>query len=149
MFGKRRAPLDVPQSVVSSQALQLPPPPAPTALTAGWRGMPGTQNPSQQIGVYDGQMLTQYPANLPGPQLLNGRVGNNPGWNFPLLAPAPLGNNQLTTQGTADPGSQRYGSMYGGPIGPISARKYAARVTAAQVRQSGLQAMQWARGLSQ
>lgn len=110
--------------------------------------MPGQQHASQQIGMFDGTLLNQYPVNLPGVQLLSGREGNNPRWYYPTLAPTPLGNNQQTTQGTAFAGAQRFGSMFGGPIGPITARLFAARVSAAQVRQSGLQAMTWARGLN-
>lgn len=148
LFRRRNpAPAPLPGAVLSAQALQHPQ--LQPGLTAGWAPMPGHQNPSQQIGLYDGRMLTQYPANLPGLQLLNGRIGNNPHWYTPQVQPTALAGVQQTTRGTGFAGAQRYGSIFGGPIGPTNVRQMQARLTAAQVRQSGLAMMQWARGLNE
>lgn len=118
--------------------------------TTGWRPMPGMQNPSSQIGAFDGTLLNQYPAYIPGVQLFNGRMGNNPLWYTPTAFALPQGstNLQTTTRPNNIVGSQRYGSQFSGPIGPLSARKNQANVVAAQVRQSGLSAVKWAEGLS-
>lgn len=119
--------------------------------TAGWRPMPGSQNPSQQIGAFDGSLLNQYPAYIPGVQLHSGREWGNPNWYTPTALALPPGstNLQTTTSPNNIMGGQRYGSQFSGPIGPLSARKNQANVVAAQVRQSGLSALQWAQGLSQ
>lgn len=117
---------------------------------AGWRPMPGSQNPSQQIGAFNGSLLNQFPARIDGVQLHSVREFGNPYWYTPTRFPLPVGstNLQTTTRPNNLPGAQRYGSQFSGPIGPISARKNQANVVAAQVRQSGLNALRWAEGLS-
>jgi hypothetical protein len=140
MFGNRRARL-------TGQHPAAPPSDHRPTVT-GWAPLPGAQGAHQQIGAFAGQMLNQYPANIPGVQLHSGREGNNPGWYYPSLTVIPNGNLQQTQRPNNVNGGQRYGSLFSGPIGPLSARRMAANVAAQQVRQSGLTAMQWAQGLS-
>ncbi len=123
--------------------------PMPGVVT-GWRANGDGQHATQQIGAFAGQLLNQYPANIPGMQLDNGRQGAGVGahWYYPALTAIPNGSVQQTQRPNNIVGGQRWGSMYSGPISPISAKQNAAAVTAAQVRQSGLQAMAWARGLN-
>lgn len=152
MFGRRAkaspAYYDPSASPAGSGALPtltppVKPPTGPGGLTAGWKPGPGIPNPQQQIGAYDGGMLNQFPAYLPGPQLHSVREFGNSGWYYPSLTPLPNGNLTQTTTPNNVPGAQRYGSLFSGPIGPISAKKNAARLAAQQVRQSGLAATTW------
>jgi hypothetical protein len=121
--------------------------------TAGWRAMPGSvaYSPTQQQGAYNGTLLNQYPAYIPGVQLHSGREWGNPHWFTPTAYA--LGPNETNLQTTTRPanvaGGQRYGSRFSGPIGPLSVKKNQANLQAAQVRQSGLSMLQWAQGLSQ
>lgn len=119
--------------------------------TAGWRPMPGQApgyHADQQIGAYAGSMLNQFPALLPGMQLLNGREGGYSGYYTPTAFPVTNGGLSQTQNPSNVPGGQRWGQAYGGPLGPISVAQLRANVTAQQVRQSGLAAMSWAKGLS-
>lgn len=138
---------DHPAALTSTGAAGLVPTGA-AGYTAGWKPLPGSQGPWQQIGAFDGQMLSQYPARVDGAQLHSGREWGCSNWYYPSISAIPNGNLQQTTRPNNVNGGQRYGSLVGAPLGPISAKKNAARLTAAQVRQSGLQAMQWAQGLS-
>lgn len=134
--------------VINSTVPPVVPPMGPGGYTAGWAAIPATLAPWQQIGAYAGSMLNQFPANLPGPQLHSGREWGSTDWYTPTTSYVPNGSVQLTQTPGQYAGAQRAGSIYGGPIGPLTANKYAAAVTAAQVRQSGLQAMNWALSLS-
>lgn len=122
----------------------------PAALTAGWKPAPGFQNPSQQIGMFAGQMLNQFPALLPGPQLHSGREWGNSSYYTPYAKPAVVGNGGLTqtTRPNNVASAQRYGSIFQGPIGPLSATKMQADVVAAQIRQSGVSMLGWAQALT-
>lgn len=121
--------------------------PPPIAGVTGWAPLPGTQNPSQQIGAFAGQRLNQWPANVPGVQLHSGHEGNNAHWYTPTLTAIPNGSLQQTQRPNNLPGGQRDAVRYTGPIGPLSARRNAVLVAAAQVRQSGLAALGWAHDL--
>lgn len=116
--------------------------------TAGWKALPGLQNPNQQIGMYAGGLLNQFPAIIPGAQLYSGREYANSNWYTPTAAPVTNGGLSQTTNANNLPGGQLWGSQYGGPIGPISAQSMRANVVAQQVRQSGLAAMGWAKALA-
>lgn len=136
------------RAVQAPRAL-APVPTGPHGYTAGWAPGYGTPHPSQQIGRFDGQMLNQYPANIPGVQLHQGVEGLDSRWYVPTVSYQPNGALVTsTTRPTNITGGNRYGAMFSGPSGPISARANAARVSAAAVRQSGLAASQWAQGLS-
>lgn len=149
MFGRKAAPKTQATAQTAMYSFQPPVPQGPMrGYEAGWAPMPGAQHPSQQIGVFAGQMLSQYPAMLPGAQLFQGREAGNSQWYYPALTVIPNGNLQQTQANAVVAGGQRYGSIYSGPIGPISARAAQAAVTAAQVRQSGLSAMSWAKDLT-
>lgn len=112
---------------------------------AGWRAFGNGQHPSQQIGAYAGLPLNQFPALIPGVQLHGGREGNNPGWYYPSRSVVP--QYQQTQQFANLPGGQRRGSTFTGPIGPITARLFRARVAAAAVPQTSLFTQPWAQQL--
>lgn len=109
---------------------------------AGWRAFGSGQHPSAQTGAFDGTLLNQLPANIPGVQLWNGVAGMTQGWYFPSRSVVP--SFQQTQQMVNLAGAQRRGSMFTGPIGPVSARLYRARVTAAAVPQTSLLSQPWA-----
>lgn len=116
--------------------------------TAGWAPFPGYVDRAQQTGAYAGRLLNQFPANLPGVQLHSGREWGSSSWYYPAVAPIPNGSIQQTQQPVNLPSAQRYGSLFQGPIGPITAQRNAALVVAAQIRQSGQSALQWAAALN-
>lgn len=136
------------QVVAVGQPVGLPST-AGIAGTAGWAAIPGTLAPWQQVGAFAGSRLNQFPAYIPGVQLHSGREWGNSDWYYPTRTYLPNGSVQQTQQAASDPGGQRYGSTFTGPIGPLSAKRNAAAVTAAQVRQSGMQNLAWAQGLSE
>lgn len=156
MFGRRRklaqagpAVFTQQQGVVTVTPVLAQPPHAPApAGTAGWRAFPGVLAPHEQIGAYAGSMLNQFPAMLPGVQLHSGREGHNTHYFTPTAQPVYLGGLSQTTRPNNIAGAQRYGSMFGGPIGPITAQQNQAAVYAAQVKQSGLAALGWAKALT-
>ena len=137
-------------AVVSASPI-LPAPPSSAGIngTAGWAALPHI-SPQAQIGAYGGRLLNRFPANLPGVQLHSGRewLQCGTGWYYPSLVPLPNGSIQQTQQLTNLPGAQRYGALFSGPIGPITAQRNAALVTVAQIRQSGAAALQFARNLN-
>lgn len=111
-----------------------------------WRPLP-TQGPAPlQIGVYGAVRISQFPGYYNQPQLHQGVEGERSCWYTPTVSTLPT--FEQTQRPTNIPGGQRYGANPGAPLGPLSSRKLAARVAAAQVRQSGLQATQWAQGLT-
>lgn len=118
-------------------------------VVTGWAPMAGYISQPQQIGMFAGQLLNQYPAMLPGVQRHSGREWGNSRWQTPSKTPTPNGNLQLSQTPAQLAGGQRYGSLFSGPIGPVSARKNAAAVTRAQVQQSGLASLAWAQQLSE
>lgn len=122
--------------------------PGPADANA-WAPGYGTPNASQQIGN-PGRgtvLLSQFPAMVVGVQRHQGREFGNSGWYYPALTSLPNGSVTQTTKPNNVTGGQRYGSIFSGPLGPLSSKKLAANVNAAQVRQSGLAAMEWAQGL--
>lgn len=117
-------------------------------LTAGWLPGYGSPAPQQQIGRFDGSMLNQYPAYLPGVQRHSVREFGDSRWFYPMAVRSPLGNLSQTVNYSNLPGAQRHGSAFGGLLGPINSRRVTGAVLAQQLRQSGLQAMGWAAGLN-
>lgn len=147
MFGRRPRGITSHRPAVATPAHGGGPMPG---TQAGWAPFGYGQHPSDQIGAYAGQLLNQYPANIPGVQLSNGRQASGVGahWYYPALTAIPNGSLQQTQRPNNVTGGQRYGSRFTGPIGPVNAKRAAAALSAAQVRQSGLAAMQWAQGLN-
>jgi hypothetical protein len=139
-------------SIAPAAELVIPPGYPGIQGTAGWRAMPGSQYyaPAQQIGAFNGSLLNQYPAYIPGVQLHSGREWGNPNWYTPTAYALPAGstNLQTTTRPANVAGGQRRGLTFSGPIGPLSVKAMQANLRAAQVRQSGLAMTQWAQGLS-
>lgn len=127
------------------------PGPFPPAVN-GWAPYGAGQHASSQIGAFAGTPLSQYPANIPGVQLRNGRIGNNPGWYTPgppFVVPVAGGQDAQRTQAEAGPlGGLRYGQRYTGGYGPVNVKRYQANIAAGQLRASGLSAFPWARGLA-
>lgn len=123
---------------------------APTADriggTAGWRPFGVGAQPNEQIGAFDGSLLNQFPAKWDEPQLWGGVIGLNSHWQVPTVSVLPYWVQ--TQRPTNLPSAQRDASRYTGGIGPLTARRFRANVTAAQVRQSGAQAMAWASDLN-
>lgn len=111
-----------------------------------WRPYPTAAGDWNQIGV-GAPWLSQFPARWDQPQLHQGVEGLRSGYLTPSRSVVPT--FQQTQQGANRPGPQRAGQTYTGPVGPISANQLMSRVTAAQVRQSGLQALSWASQLSE
>lgn len=123
----------------------------PVAAVLGpvaWKPLPTLGPAPLQIGVYGEPLLNQFPAYYNQPQLHQGVEGLSSCWDTPSAGAQGLTNFQHTQSPSNVNGGQRYGGKPGGPTGPLSARKMAARVAAAQVRQSGLAATQWAQGLT-
>lgn len=114
--------------------------------TPGWRPLPNTLAPWQQIGVYGNAIQSNFPSNYVQPQLLQGVEGLRSAYYTPTKSGQV--NFLLNQQQAYLPGYQRYGSQYSGPLGPISSKQLQQNVVTAQIRQSGLQALQWAQGLS-
>lgn len=161
MFRRRRQPAGVVPvteqfppgagtGAVSALAPVLPAAPSQAGIagTAGWAPFPGYVDPTRQTGAYSGRLLNQFPANIPGVQLHSGREWGSSNWFYPAVAPVPNGSIQQTQQPVNLPSAQRYGSLFQGPIGPLDAQKNAALVVAAQIRQSGQSALQWAAALN-
>lgn len=123
---------------------------APSLGVTGWKPLNPAASVNAQIGAYAGTMLTQTPGMLPGLQLKCGVEGLRSRWYYPPAGGSglPLGSVQLTQRGANVTPAQLSGQRFTGLIGPLSARAAMARVTAAQVRQSGTQMMDWARSLS-
>jgi hypothetical protein len=116
--------------------------------TNGWAPFPGYIPAAYQTGAFGGTLLNQFPALLPGVQLLNGREGNWNGYYTPTALPVGLGGLTQTTRPNNISGGQLWGAAWGGPIGPIDVQRMMASVTAQQVRQSGVAAMSWAKALA-
>lgn len=95
----------------------------------------------QEIGVYGAAILSQFPARVDGLQR-DCVVGSfYPGWTVPGPTDVPV---WLRTQYPVNiAGAQRYGSTAPQGVGPIAARKFTRRVTAAQIAQSGLAVQSW------
>lgn len=118
----------------------------PIGYTAGWAGL-GTLHPSQYAGRFDGGQLTQLAGYVTEVQRRQGVEGIGTGWAVHgQLNPA---TGYLLTMRAGNPADvQRIVGGNNGSLGPITANQMRAAVTAAQIRQSGLSAVQWARSLS-
>jgi hypothetical protein len=149
MFGRGQRPAPAAAVVAIAPVVTAGPPTGlGPGLLNGWAPGYGSPHPSQQVGRFSGPPLTQYPARIEGPQLHGGREWGTSGWFTPTRFVQPAGGTtQVGTVGTPVP-VLRNGSTFTGPIGPISARSVQTNVAAAQVRQSGLSAMGWAKALT-
>jgi hypothetical protein len=111
-----------------------------------WRPLPTAGPEPLQKGVYGDSLLNEFPAKYDQPQLHQGVEGLTSNWWTPTVSP--LYTFQQTQRPANVAGGQRFAGKPGGPLGPISSRALAARVAAAQVRQSGLQATDWAQSMT-
>jgi hypothetical protein len=147
-FGRKRAALPAAERVTVTVAptRTIGPVPGPIGYAAGYRGLPYL-HASDQIGAFAGGQLTQRAGNVLEVQRKQGVEGLSAGWMVP-------GARQATLSWLADQqragytGPQRSLGGTNGGLGPITAKAMRARVTAAQVRQSGTAAVDWARSLS-
>lgn len=122
--------------------------PAGTVGIRGHAGL-GVQHPSQYLGGVSGTALTTRPGMVPGLQRRCGTESLNAGWYCPpnpadaaTAAPFPW---MATQRAGYYPGSQRSGSTVQGGMGPVNAQAMRAGITRAQILQSGLGVVQWAR----
>lgn len=153
MWGRKRRDIGVPVAPQIAFNALSPITPYPVtsqgiAGTAGWKAIPGYVPEAYQVGAYNGGLLSQYPANLPGVQRHCGVEFLHPGWYTPTVGFVANGGSSQTTRPNNIAGAQRNGAAFSGSIGPINAQANAAAVVAAQVRQSGLAAMQFAQRLN-
>lgn len=149
MFGRRRkgAPAGQPAAVARGVVATVTPPTPATGYVQGWRGAGSGQAPWEQIGAYTGTALTMRAGNVLETQLRQGVESLSSAWFIPPSMVTPTGRPQTMANG-ALLGNQRIVGGSTGQLGPITARKMRAQVTAAAVRQSGLSAVQWAQSLS-
>jgi len=148
MFRRKRAALPAaePVAVTVAPTRTVGGVPGPIGYAAGWRGLP-YQSPSQQIGAFAGTQLTQRAGNVLEVQRRQGVENTSAAWMVPAGRDAFV--SWLATQQRAGyTGPQRSQGGSSGGLGPITAKAMRARVTAAQVRQSGMAAVQWAQSLS-
>lgn len=152
LFRRRPAPAVDPAHVAMAGVRAAGVMPAPAAgLVRGWAPAYGGSAPNEQIGAYSGTAVTQRAGYILEVQKVQGveSVGTGTGW---LQPPTQIdGQGGLTSlQGANTPGAQLQssGSAVAGGLGPITARRMRAAVAAAQIRQSGLAAYQWAQTLS-
>lgn len=148
MFGRKRAGLPATErtAVALAPVLTVPAPGQAGGLVRGWRGM-GVIPASDQVGAYTGTAVTMRGGNVAEVQRRQGVEGLSASWYVPPQLATPTGAlNNMVNAGLI--GNQRLTGGTSGGVGPITARKMRANVTAAQVRQSGLSAVQWAQSLS-
>lgn len=143
MFGTAKRPRAVPSAHPAA-----PVPTGPTGYVNGWAPFGNGQHATQQTGAFAGQQLNQYPVNIPGVQLSSGRNWGRSAWYYPSIFAIPNGSPQQTQQNANIAGGQRNGSTFRGGLGPLQQQGIMAGVTAQQVRQSGAQALGWARQLT-
>lgn len=129
---------------------------APTGPQAGtvqgWAGL-AVLAPHSYSGAYSGSPVSMRGGMVPGLQRQCGVEGLASGWYVPpSAAPAAvLGNawaGSMYVGNAASGGAQRVGGAPSGGMGPITVRTMRANVTRAQIQQSGMAAVQWARALS-
>lgn len=82
-----------------------------------WKGLP-TPLPPNQIGVYGDWQLSQYPANIPGPQLFGGVQALRSGWVVDSRSLLPIWQQTQNPANVA--GGQRGGSIFSAGHGPIA-----------------------------
>jgi hypothetical protein len=118
------------------------------APVPGYRPLPGVAAPWQQKGLYGDQYLSQFPAYYNQPQLHSGTDWLAPGMYFYTPTVSVLPTFEQSQRPANIAGAQRFASGLQSPLGPLSARALFARVTQAQVSQSGASALSWASQLS-
>lgn len=128
---------------------QITPDPPNGGQVQGWAGL-SVQLPANYAGAYSGQPVSMRGGFGPGLQRRGGTEGLSAGWYLPPgMAGAGLGNAWSGTQrGASSPGAQLIGGAAGAGLGPANVRTMRGNITAAQIRQSGLAAVQWAQALS-
>jgi hypothetical protein len=149
LFRRRRAaalPAVEPTAVAVAPIRTVTPPTGPQGLAAGWAGM-GVLHPSDQIGRFAGTQLTQVGGYVTEVQRWQGVEGTSSAWIVPPQVNAGYGWQLSMHTGNAAE-AQRLLDGNNGGLGPITARAMRANVTAQQIRQSGLAAVQWAQALS-
>lgn len=143
----RRLP-DVPPVHVAVAGVQTLPSAGagPIGYTAGYAGM-GVLHPSDQTGRFHGGQLTQLAGYVDERQKRQGVESVSSSWAVHgQLNPS---TGYLLTMRAGNPADvQRIIGGNNGGLGPITANQMRAAVTAAQIRQSGQSAVQWARSLS-
>jgi len=100
----------------------------------GWAAI-DVAPPWAQIGRYAQAIPSQYPANIPGVQLLQGVECLDPTWQVPSRSNRPIWQN--TQQPTNLPGAQRYGKIFSGAQGGVEGAAMANAVAANQIAASG------------
>lgn len=121
-------------------------PAGPHGYTAGWAGL-GVIAAHEQIGRFDGTQLTMVGGYVTELQRFQGVEATSSAWIVPPQINAAYGR-QLTMHTGSASEVQRMRDGSNGGLGPISARQMRTNVTAQQIRQSGLAAVQWAQTLS-
>lgn len=110
-----------------------------------WQSFPAVPAPWQQIGK-GAPWLSQFPAYYNQPQLHSGVEWERSAWYTPTRSVLPT--FEQTQRPTNIAGGQRTGLSFSGLLGPLSARRMAARVKQSQVAQSGAGALSWASQLT-
>lgn len=114
-------------------------------------GLPGVLLPNAYQGGVGGAPVSMRGGFAAGLQRRSGTESMSAGWYYPPTtgAAAALGNPYAASQQrSGTPGAQRIGGAPNGSYGPITARAMRANITRAQITQSGLAAVQWARSLN-
>lgn len=123
---------------------------APAGQVQGWAGL-GVQLPPSYAGAYSGTPVSMRGGMEAGLQRQGGTEGLCAAWTVPAttMPQTTLGNSWAATQRASNhPGAQRVGGAPSGGLGPSNVRAMRGAVTAAQIRQSGLAAVQWAQSLT-
>lgn len=140
--GPEGAPAAVSTTGVRTAAL----PTGPGGFTAGYRPV-GVLAAHEQIGAFAGGPLTMVGGYVDEVQKRQGVESLSVGWYLPATLTSSTG--YAITMRAGNPAEvQRIVGGNNGGLGPITARQMRAQVTAAQIRQSGLAAIQWAQSLS-
>lgn len=109
----------------------------------------GYVHPSSYGGAFSGAAITQRPGLVPGVQRRCGTEQLNSGWYVPpnpadaaTASPFPW---MVTQRASYYPGAQRSGGAPRGGMGPANAQAMRTQITRAQILQSGLGVVNWAR----
>lgn len=120
--------------------------PEPTYGRTGWRSFDPQATPNVQIGAYGDRWLNAYPGMSPEIQRESLRGGLNQNLLVASTSDLPIWQQSQYPANAAQ--TQRHGSSITGTLGPISALSLQDRVAQGQVRQSGIQAVNWAQALA-
>jgi hypothetical protein len=123
------------------------PVPAEYGAVSGGRPFAPLATPNVQGGYFDDVRLNQFPARWEGLMLRCGVEGLKSGWYTPTISVVPTFQQSQYPQRDRV-GTQRFGQGYTGGVGPVNVAAMNAAVVAAQIRQSGLSAMSWAKDLT-